>query len=382
MHKGDATLTVTAMPGKHATEEEVNELLMPVNGHLLDFSRGGDHLYRLYITGDTMLVDSLEEIPRRYPDIDLGLIHTGGTTFLVTVVTMTGEQGVRAVEITKPRTAIPIHYNDFSVFLSGLDDFKKAAEASTATTKFVYLAHGETYTFSTRRMSPEGLTMTEAYVLGGVRTPFTRYGGTLSGIRTDELLGMTMKGACERVGVPLDAVEDIVAGCVNPAHEGMGDVARWAALAVGFPDSVAGATLNRYCGSSLSALVKHQSFHQSRRSGRRDRLRCRIDVTIGWALMKGEAPFSPRGPVLMLDTMWAGAGGPPNPVLLARNAYIGMIETAQNVADRYSLEPRGDRRFRAAVPAARQSRTRPRPARQGDHARAHPGDEEDTRTAG
>jgi L-ascorbate metabolism protein UlaG (beta-lactamase superfamily) len=147
VHKGDATLTVTAMPGKHATEEAVNELLMPVNGHLLDFSRDGDHLYRLYITGDTMLIDSLEDIPRRYPNIDLGLIHTGGTTFLVTVVTMTGEQGVKAVEITKPHTAIPIHYNDFSVFLSGLDDFKKAAAASNTTTKFVYLAHGETYTF-------------------------------------------------------------------------------------------------------------------------------------------------------------------------------------------------------------------------------------------
>ena len=51
---------------------------------------------------------------------------------------MTGEQGVRAVEITKPRTAIPIYYNDFSVFLSGLDDCQKAAEASTATTRFVY----------------------------------------------------------------------------------------------------------------------------------------------------------------------------------------------------------------------------------------------------
>jgi L-ascorbate metabolism protein UlaG (beta-lactamase superfamily) len=148
VHKGDATLSITAMPGKHATEEEDNELLMPVNGHLLDFSRRGDHLYRLYITGDTMLVDDLEEIPRRYPGIDLGLIHTGGTTFLITVVTMTGEQGVRAVEITKPRTAIPIHYNDFSVFLSGLDDFQRAAESSTATTKFVYLAHGETYTFA------------------------------------------------------------------------------------------------------------------------------------------------------------------------------------------------------------------------------------------
>ena len=148
VQKGDARLTITAMPAKHATEEAVNELLMPVNGHLLDFSGNDDHLYRLYITGDTMLVASLEDIPRRYPDIDLGLIHTGGTTFLVTVVTMTGEQGVKAVEITKPRIAIPIHYNDFSVFLSGLDDFKKAAQASTTSTEFVYLAHGETYKFT------------------------------------------------------------------------------------------------------------------------------------------------------------------------------------------------------------------------------------------
>ena len=147
VHKGEATVKVTAMPAKHATDDEVNKLLMPVNGHLLDFFRGDQHLYRLYITGDTMLVDSLEEIPRRYPDIDLGLIHTGGTTFLVTVVTMTGEMGVRAVEITKPKTAIPIHYNDFSVFLSGLDDFKAAAEKSSADTRFVYLAHGETFTF-------------------------------------------------------------------------------------------------------------------------------------------------------------------------------------------------------------------------------------------
>src|SRR4030081_2920885 len=44
-----------------------------------------------------------------------------------------------------------------------------------------------------------------------------------------------------------------------------------------------------------------------------------------------------RGPLLMLDTMWAGAGGPPNPTLLARNAYTDMMQTAQNVADRYEL---------------------------------------------
>jgi L-ascorbate metabolism protein UlaG (beta-lactamase superfamily) len=147
VRKGDATLRITAMPAKHATDDAVNALLMPVNGHMLEFCRNSDLLYRLYITGDTMLTDSLEDIPSRYPDIDLGLIHAGGTTFLLTVVTLTGEQAVKAVEITKPHTAIPIHYNDFSVFRSGLDDFKKAAEASTTSTDFVYLAHGETYTF-------------------------------------------------------------------------------------------------------------------------------------------------------------------------------------------------------------------------------------------
>jgi acetyl-CoA acetyltransferase family protein len=53
--------------------------------------------------------------------------------------------------------------------------------------------------------------------------------------------------------------------------------------------------------------------------------------------MKGDAAFSPRGPIFLLDTMWAGAGGPPNPKLLARDAYIDMIRTAQNVADHYGL---------------------------------------------
>jgi acetyl-CoA acetyltransferase family protein len=179
--------------------------------------------------------------------------------------------------------------------------------------------------------------MTDAFVLGGVRTPVGRYGGSLSHVRTDDLLGQTMVAACERVGVPLDRIEDIAAGCVNPAHEGMGDIARWAALAAGFPDSVPAATLNRFCASSLSGAI---SIAHAIRSGE-------LGVGLaggvesmsrsGWALMKGDAPFSPRGPVFMLDTMWAGAGGPPHPKLLGEGAYVEMIKTAQNVADQYGL---------------------------------------------
>src|SRR5437870_56708 len=179
--------------------------------------------------------------------------------------------------------------------------------------------------------------MTDAFVLGGVRTPVGRYGGSLSHIRTDDLLGKTMAWACEHVGTPLERIEDIVAGCVNPAHEGMGDIARWAALAAGFPDSAPAITVNRFCASSLSGAI---SIAHAIRS---DELSVGLASGVesmsrsGWALMKGDAPFMPRGPVLMLDTMWAGAGGPPNPALLARDAYIDMMRTAQNVADRYQL---------------------------------------------
>jgi acetyl-CoA acetyltransferase family protein len=179
--------------------------------------------------------------------------------------------------------------------------------------------------------------MTEAFVLGGVRTPVGRYGGSLSHLRTDDLLGQTMVAACERVHVPLDRIEDIAAGCVNVAHEGMGDVGRWAALAAGFPDSVPAVTINRFCASSLTAAINIAHAIRCNELGVGLAGGVESMSRSGWAITKGDAPFSPRGPVLLLDTMWAGAGGPPNANLLARDAYIDMIRTAQNVADKYEL---------------------------------------------
>src|SRR5271156_2982922 len=159
--------------------------------------------------------------------------------------------------------------------------------------------------------------MTDAYILGGVRTPVGRYGGSLSHLRTDDLLGQTMVAACEKVDVPLDAVEDISAGCVNVAHEGMGDVARWGALAAGFPDSVPAVTVNRFCASSLTGAI---SIAHAIRAGELEvGLAAGVESMSrsGWAQIKGDAPFSPRGPIFLLDTMWSGSGGLPNPVLLA-----------------------------------------------------------------
>ncbi|HEY1828410.1 MAG TPA: beta-ketoacyl synthase N-terminal-like domain-containing protein, partial [Acidimicrobiales bacterium] len=179
--------------------------------------------------------------------------------------------------------------------------------------------------------------MTDAFILGGVRTPVGRYGGALSSFRTDDLLGNTFKAACEKVGVPLERVEDITGGCVNVAHEGMGDIARWGALAAGFPDSVPAVTVNRFCASSLTGAINIAHAIRCGELGVGVAGGVESMSRSGWAQMKGDAPFMPRGPIFLLDTMWAGAGGPPNPTLMARNAYIGMIETAQNVADRYGL---------------------------------------------
>src|SRR4051794_26059946 len=92
--KGDVRLTVTALPGKHSPRL-LGGVIPPVMGSLLDFSAAGQLLLRVYITGDTLMHDRLEEIPRRFDDIDLCLVHLGGTRILGVLLTMDGAQGVQ-----------------------------------------------------------------------------------------------------------------------------------------------------------------------------------------------------------------------------------------------------------------------------------------------
>jgi L-ascorbate metabolism protein UlaG (beta-lactamase superfamily) len=145
--KGDAHLRITSMPGQHGPGI-VDFALPPVMGSVLDFERGGERVLRIYVSGDTLMHDDLEEIPKRFPDIDIGLFHLGGTRVLGVLVTMDAEQGVEAVKLIDPETAIPIHYNDYDVFKSPLEDFKQAVEAAGLSQKMVYLAHGDTYDFN------------------------------------------------------------------------------------------------------------------------------------------------------------------------------------------------------------------------------------------
>jgi L-ascorbate metabolism protein UlaG (beta-lactamase superfamily) len=94
-----------------------------VIGSLLEFSGPDLPPLKLYQSGDTLLVDRLEEIRTRCPDIDLGLIHLGGTKVLGMLLTMDGREGATWVQRLAPRVAVPIHYDDYTVFRSPLSDF-------------------------------------------------------------------------------------------------------------------------------------------------------------------------------------------------------------------------------------------------------------------
>jgi L-ascorbate metabolism protein UlaG (beta-lactamase superfamily) len=145
--KGDASVRLTSMPGKHGPAI-ADLLLPPVMGSMLEFRGANEQTaLRLYITGDTLVHDDLKEIPRRYPDIDLALFHLGGTRIMGILLTMDAEQGVEAIRIINPREVIPIHYNDYEVFKSPLEEFKQAVEAAGFAERVKYLSHGETYDF-------------------------------------------------------------------------------------------------------------------------------------------------------------------------------------------------------------------------------------------
>jgi L-ascorbate metabolism protein UlaG (beta-lactamase superfamily) len=140
-------IRITAMPGRHAPRGL--QLLLPsVMGSMLELGRGdSDPLFRAYITGDTLVIDEIADIPRRFPGIDLCLIHLGGTRIAGVLLTMDAEQGVRMLQIVRPHAAIPIHYDDYTVFRSPLDDFRQLAERLHLSTELHYLDRGDTYRF-------------------------------------------------------------------------------------------------------------------------------------------------------------------------------------------------------------------------------------------
>ncbi|MFB5640991.1 3-oxoadipyl-CoA thiolase [Kluyvera ascorbata] len=97
--------------------------------------------------------------------------------------------------------------------------------------------------------------MNQAFICDAVRTPFGRFGGTLSGVRADDLAALPLKALLERnPGLNPAQIDDVIFGCANQAGEDNRNVARMALLLAGLPETVPGTTINRLCGSSLDAI--------------------------------------------------------------------------------------------------------------------------------
>lgn len=144
--RGPMRLLVTSMPARHGPPA-VSRLLPATMGSMLDYERNGERVFRLYVSGDTLVHERLREIPVRYPDIDLALLHLGGTRIGGVLLTMDGQQGVACLKIVEPRTAIPIHFDDYPVFRSPLVDFQERVRAEGLEDRIHYLARGESFEF-------------------------------------------------------------------------------------------------------------------------------------------------------------------------------------------------------------------------------------------
>ncbi|TYK53149.1 MBL fold metallo-hydrolase [Actinomadura decatromicini] len=147
--KEDREIRITALPGRHGPGP-LRHLLPPVMGSLLEFGPiGGGTRFRLYISGDTLMYDELAEIRRRYPDIDAGLVHLGGTRLLgLLTVTMDGRQGAQWLETTGCATAIPVHYDDYTVMKSPLSDFEREVTRRGMGARLRHVDRGGTLTLA------------------------------------------------------------------------------------------------------------------------------------------------------------------------------------------------------------------------------------------
>ena len=171
--------------------------------------------------------------------------------------------------------------------------------------------------------------MIDAYIYDGLRTPFGRHGGALAPVRPDDLLAGVVRSLTNRNPFALTAYEDIVIGNTNQAGEDARNVARHAGLLAGLPESVAGITVNRLCGSGLAAVL---DAARAIRCGEGQLLIAGGTESMSRApfvMAKAEAAYS-RDLRIFDSTIGARF---PNPKVEAEFGDDSMPETAQNIAD-------------------------------------------------
>jgi L-ascorbate metabolism protein UlaG (beta-lactamase superfamily) len=143
LEREGATLRVTAAPAVHA-RGVMGRLLPPVIGSVLELEQDEEVVRRIYVSGDTLTGDHVDAIAGRYPDLDVVVMHLGGTRILFRTVTMDAGQGVDFLERLRPPRAVPVHHDDYGVFASPLSDFTEAARAAGFAEVVTPVARGET----------------------------------------------------------------------------------------------------------------------------------------------------------------------------------------------------------------------------------------------
>jgi acetyl-CoA acyltransferase len=160
--------------------------------------------------------------------------------------------------------------------------------------------------------------MKSVVIAGYARSPFhLARRGSLAGVRPDDLAAAVVKALVAKSGVDPATIEDLLMGCAFPEGEQGFNIARLVGLMAGLPNSVAGATINRFCGSSM------QSIHSAAGA---------IQMNAGEAFICAGVESMTRVPMMGFNPM-------PNPVFAKVNpsAYMGMGDTAENVAKRWQI---------------------------------------------
>ena len=176
--------------------------------------------------------------------------------------------------------------------------------------------------------------MIDAFICDALRTPFGRYGGALSGIRTDDLAALSIKALMERnPKVDWSAVDDVIMGCANQAGEDNRNVARMALLLAGLPKEVPGSTVNRLCGSGMDAVGTAARAIKSGETGLMIAGGVESMSRAPFVMPKADAAFSRTNAVYDTTIGWRFI----NSKMKALYGVDQMPETAENVADDYKI---------------------------------------------
>ena len=176
--------------------------------------------------------------------------------------------------------------------------------------------------------------MSDAFICDVIRTPFGRYGGSLSTVRTDDLATIPIKALIERnPSIDWNALDDVILGCTNQAGEDNRNVARMALLLAGLPQTVPGSTINRLCGSSLDAISIAARAIKSGENALVIAGGVESMSRAPFVMGKADAAFSRAMKLEDTTIGWRFV----NPLMKAQYGVDSMPETGENVAEEFGI---------------------------------------------